>query len=80
MQKLSMAPRKRALTIFLGAVAGALAGVVFGRVLLQQFSGAPPWLLPVVVIGAIALALVAVLTASAALRSHRRKKEQANGP
>ena len=80
MKKRSMASRKRALFMLLGAVAGPLGGIVLGRVLAQQFPGAPPWLLPAIVIGAIALALVAVLTLPAALRSRRRKQERGNGP
>lgn len=78
MRKRSMAFRKLALLIFLGAIAGPLAGIVLGRVFAQQFPGAPPWLLPAIVIGAIALALVAVLTWPAALRLHDRKQEHGN--
>ena len=80
MQRPSMPPTKRALIIFLFAMAGSLAGVILGRVLMQQFPDAPPWLLPAIVIGALTLALVAVLSLPAAIRWHRRNQEHPNEP
>ena len=79
MQKPPIALRKRALLIFLGALAGSLVGVVFGRVLLQQFPDAPPWLLPAIVIGAVGLVLVAVFALPVELRSRHRNKQHDNG-
>ena len=75
-----MPPTKRALIICLFALAGSLAGVLLGRVLMHYFPDAPPWLLPAIVIGAIALALVAVLSSPAAIRSQRRNQEHSNEP
>lgn len=75
MQKLSVTPRKRVLFILLFAfscaVAGVSAGVVFGRAFPEQFPDAPVWLLPAIVIGAVALLVVAALTLPTAFRARR---------
>jgi len=74
-----MTTSKRAILIFSIALAGSLAGAFFGSVLVSQFSDAPPWLLPAVVIGVVALALVALLSLPAAIRSRRQSRGHDNG-
>lgn len=54
----SLTPR-RARLLFLLALAGSLAGTLLGPRLVGAFRGAPEWLLPAILMGAVLLAMVA---------------------
>ena len=49
----------RARWLFVLAIAGSLAGTLLGPRLVAAFAGAPAWLLPAILMGAVLLAMVA---------------------
>lgn len=60
--------------LFILALAGSITGLFMARILMNPFSEAPPWLLPAIVLGSVALTLVVVLTLPAVIRSRRQVK------
>ena len=54
----SLTPR-RARLLFLLALAGSLTGTLLGPRLVGALRGAPEWLLPAILMGAVLLAMVA---------------------
>lgn len=54
---------RRALIVFFLALAGAVGGILVGPPLVRAFHGAPSWLLPAVICGAVGLALIAAFMA-----------------
>ncbi|MGO1718933.1 MAG: hypothetical protein ACTHZI_01900 [Luteimonas sp.] len=50
---------RRALPVFLLALAGSVTGILLGPRIIAAFDGAPVWLLPVVMAVSVLLALVA---------------------
>ena len=57
-QPASLTPRSARL-LFLLALAASLAGTLLGPRLVGAFRGAPEWLLPAILMGAVLLAMVA---------------------
>ena len=54
-----VATPRRTFLLFLLSLAGALTGILLGPRIVAAFSGAPVWLLPVVMVASVLLALVA---------------------
>lgn len=54
---------RRALALFLLALAGSVTGILLGPHIVAAFDGAPAWLLPAVMVVSVLLALVAAYIA-----------------
>ncbi|MFZ7095016.1 hypothetical protein ACOPJQ_04710 [Luteimonas dalianensis] len=54
---------RRALLVFLLALAGSVTGILLGPRIVAAFDGAPGWLLPAVMMVSVLLALVAAYVA-----------------
>lgn len=63
---------RRALVVFLLALAGSLVGAIAGPRIVGMFAGTPEWLLPLVLAASLLLALIAAYAAFRFAASRRR--------
>ena len=63
---------RRALLVFVLAMAGSLTGTLAGPKVVAAFQGAPPWLLPAILVVSVLLALLATFAAFHLARANKR--------
>ncbi len=70
---------RRALVVFLLAMAGSLTGTLAGPRIVSMFAGTPDWVLPTVLAASVLLALLAVYAAFHLATDRRRHSAHASG-
>ena len=66
--------QKRLFVMWLIALFGGITGTMIGRIFSAALQTSPAWIAPAILIGSIALILVAVLLSPTAIRRIRAKK------
>ncbi|WP_242101587.1 hypothetical protein [Lysobacter sp. M2-1] len=80
MKNAAAATSRRALTVFLLAIAGSVTGLLAGPRIVAAFQGSPAWMLPAILCASVLLALVATYMAfNFATRSKRHPPSGQDG-